>query len=175
MTRIKRDTIAYLVIVVFCIVMLSWAIPNYTPAYPGYGASPALVPIVSVCVMLVMAILSLIRVAVAVYTNKPVCAEETEFPEDMKDGGGFTQVGRLKMKHLAYTMLPCVLLVIVIDYIGYIIGSLVFLMIFQYAIGCRKWLQMIVVTIALTAALYIIMRYGFGVPVPGPELSDLFE
>lgn len=175
MTRIKRDTIAYLLIAGFCIVMLTWAIPGYTPAYPGYGASPALVPIVAVCVMLFMTILSLIRVAIAAYTNRPICSEEREFPEDLKDGGGFTQVGRVHLNHLAYTMMPCILLVVAIEYIGYVLASFAFLMVFQYAIGCRKWMQAIVVSIVMTAVLYIVMRYGFGVPVPGPELADLFE
>lgn len=175
MTRIKRDTIAYVLIIGFCILMFTWAIPTYTPPYPGYGASPALMSNVAVGVMLFMAILSLIRVAVAVYTKKPVCSEETEFPEDLKDGGGFTQVGRVNLKHLAYTMIPCVLLMVAIEYVGYVLASFAFLMVFQYAIGCRKWVQAIVVSIALTAVLYIVMRYGFGVPVPGPELSDLFE
>ena len=57
MTRITRDTIAYLVVIGFCILMLTWAIPEYTPPYPGYGASAALVPIVAVCLMLFMACL----------------------------------------------------------------------------------------------------------------------
>jgi len=169
-TRIKRDSIAYLLIIGFCLLLLAWAIPTYTPAYPGYGASAALVPNVSVSVMLFMAILSLIRVGIAVYTNKPVCSEEREFPEEMDQDGGFTQVGRVNLKHLIYTMTPSVLLVIVIEYIGYELTSFLFLMIFQYAIGCRKWFQMTVLSIVMTAVLFIIMRYGFGVPVPGPQI-----
>lgn len=172
MTRVKRDSIAYLLIVGFCILMLTWAIPTYTPPYPGYGASPALMSNVAVGVMLFMAILSLIRVAIAVYTNKPICSEEIDFPEDLKDGGGFTQVGRVNLKHLAFTMIPCILLVVAIEYIGYMLASFAFLMVFQYVIGCRKWLQAIVVSIVLMAVLYIVMRYGFGVPVPGPQLFD---
>ena len=171
MTKIKRDAIAYLVIIGFCILMLVWAIPTYTPAYPGYGASPALVPNVSVGVMLFMACLSLFRIGVAMYMNKTMPAEEREFPEDMGDeASGFTQVGRVKLQHLASTMIPCVLLVVAIEYIAYIFVSFVFLMIFQYAIGCRKWGQSIVVSVILTAVLYIVMRYGFGVPVPGPQI-----
>jgi hypothetical protein len=172
-TRIKRDTIAYLLISGFCIVMLAWGIPTYTPAYPGYGASAALVPNVAVSVMLFMAILSLVRVAMAVYTNKPVCSEETEFPEDLGEGDGFTQVGRMSMHHLASVMIPCVLLVVAIEYIGYELASFAFLMIVQYVIGSRKWIQSIVLAIVLTAVLYIIMRYGFGVPVPGPQIFEL--
>ena len=170
MTRVKRDAIAYLLIVVFCIVMLAWAIPAYSPPYPGYGASPALVPIVAVGVMLFMTCVSLIFVAMALYMHKPLPEEEREFPEDLKDGGGFTQVGRVNMKHLARIMLPCVFLVIAIEYLGYIPAAFIFLVIFQYAVGCRRCIQSIVVSVVLTAVLYIIMRYGFSVPVPGPQL-----
>jgi len=171
-TRIKRDTIAYLSVIGFCILMYSWAIPVYTPPYPGYGASPALVPIVAVSVMLFMAILSLIRIALAVYLKKPVCSEEREFPEDLEGGGGFTQIGRVDLLHLAKTMIPCVLLVVAIDYIGYVLASFFFLLIFQHLIGSRNWVQLVTVSIILTAVLYIVMRYGFGVPVPGPQLFE---
>lgn len=170
MTRIKRDSIAYLVIVGFCILMLTWGIPTYTPDYPGYGASPALVPNVSVGLMLFMACLSLLRIGVAIFMNKSIPTEESEFPEDMEEGAGFTQIGRVKLQHLASTMIPCVLLVIAIEYIPYMFVSFVFLMIFQYVIGSRKWLQSTVVSVILTAVLYIVMRYGFGVPVPGPQI-----
>ena len=172
MTRITRDMIAYLLIIVFSIVLFTWAIPTYTPAYPGYGASPALVPNVAVGVMMFMAILSLVTVAIALYTKKTLPKEETEFPEDLEDGGGFTQIGRVNLYHLARIMIPCVLLVVAIEYIGYMLASFAFLMVLQYIIGSRKWLQSIVVSITLTAVLYIIMRYGFGVPVPGPQIFE---
>lgn len=170
MTRINRDLIGYLVVVGFCIVMLTWGIPIYTPAYPGYGASPALVPIVSVGVMLFMACLSLIRIAVSRYMKKPIPAEEGQFPEDMESDDGFTQVGRVKLIQLASIMIPCVLLVVAIEYIGYMLASFAFLMILQFAIGSRKWVQLVVLSIVLTLVLYIVMRYGFGVPVPGPQV-----
>ena len=172
MTRIKRDSIAYLVIIGFCIVMLSWAIPKYTPPYPGYGASPAMVPVVAVCIMLFMACLSLIYTGIAVYKKKPIPAEEREFPEDRKDDGGFTQVGRINLKHLASTMLPGVFLVVAIEYIGYELTSFLFLMMFQYVIGSRKWIQMTVLSIVMTATLYIVMRYGFSVTIPGAHLLE---
>lgn len=170
MTRIKRDTFGYLLLIGFCILLLTWAIPTYTPAYPGYGAPPALVPIVAVCVMLVMAGISLVRNVVALNLNKSIPADESEFPEDLEEGGGFTQVGRVNLKHLASIMIPCVLLLVSIDYIGYVLASLAFLMLLQYIIGSRRWVQSISVSIVLVTVLYIIMRYGFGVPVPGPQL-----
>jgi len=80
--------------------MLTWAIPTYTPPYPGYGASPALVPNVSVGIMLVMVSLALVRIAMARFMNKPIPPEEAEFPEDLSEESGFTQVGRVKLLHL---------------------------------------------------------------------------
>ena len=172
MRRIRRDTIAYLLIALFSIILITWAIPRYTPPYPGYGASPALMPMVSVCVMLFMTCLSLVFVGVASYMKKSFPVEESEFPEDLKDSDGFTQVGRVNLIHLASIMIPSVLLMVAIEYIGYIFASIAFLLVLQYIIGCRKWVQSIIVAVTLTAVLYIVMRYGFGVPVPGPQVFE---
>jgi len=172
MTRIRRDTIGYLLVIGCCILLLTWAIPNYTPAYPGYGAPPAMVPNVAVCVMLVMACISVVRIVLSVYLHQPMPADEREFPEDLDGNGGFTQVGRVNLKHLAGMMIPCVLLVVAIDYIGYLLASFAYLMALQYLIGSRRWLQSTVVAVVLVLVLYVVMRYGFGVPVPGPQLFE---
>ena len=170
MTRTTRDSIGYLVVMAFCLLLLVWAIPNYTPEYPGYGAPADMVPIVATWVMMVMAIISLLRNVVSRYLDKPIPAGESEFPEESADGGGFTQVGRVNLVHLGSIMIPCVLLIFAIDTIGYVPASLAFLMLLQVIIGSRHWLQSASIAVALVATLYIIMRYGFGVPVPGPQL-----
>lgn len=154
--------------------MLTWAIPTYTPRYPGYGASPALVANVSVWIMMVMSGLSLVRLLMARYANKPLPPVEGEFPDEAQSTG-FTQVGRVRLFHLGLYMIPSALLVVAIDYIGYALASFAFLMAIQYATGCRNWLKATVLSISMVVLLYIIMRYGFGVPIPGPEFSELFE
>ena len=136
MSRVQRDTIAYLLILAFSVLLLAWAIPKYTPPYPGYGASPALVPIVSVGVIVVMSILALVRSALAKYAGKPLPPEESEFPDDTQTSG-FTQVGRVKLFHLASFMVPSGLLVVGIDYIGYLPASFLFMLVIQYVIGTR--------------------------------------
>lgn len=170
MTRIKRDSIAYLVVAGFSLLMLAWGIPTYTPDYPGYGASPALVSNVAVGIILFMACFSLIRIGVALYMNKPIPEEEREFPEDLEDGSSFTQVGRVKLYHLASIMIPSILLIVLVNYIGYMLSSFAFLMTLQYVIGSRNWKKSTLLAAILTAVLYIVMRYGFGVPVPGPQI-----
>jgi len=167
-TSLQRETIAYLLISAFCILMLAWAIPTYTPPYPGYGASPALVPNVSVSVMLVMSFLALLRHAITMHKNKTLPPEEHQVP-DGTEASGFTQVGRVKLNHLASFMVPCALLVVGIEYIGYMPAALLFLLVIQFVIGSRQLLQPVIVSVAAVGVMYIIMRYGFGVPIPGPQ------
>ncbi|MGI9384876.1 MAG: tripartite tricarboxylate transporter TctB family protein [Methyloligellaceae bacterium] len=169
MSRVQRDTIAYILILAFSIFLLVWAIPNYTPPYPGYGASPALVPIVSVAVIVVMAILALTRNALAKWGDKDLPPEESQYPDETQSSG-FTQIGRINLVHLASFMVPCALFVAGIDYIGYLPAAFLFMLLIQYAIGSRKLFQPIVVAVAAVALMYVIMRYGFGVPIPGPQL-----
>jgi len=149
--------------------MLTWGIPTYTPPYPGYGASPALVPNVSISVILVMSLLALLRNAIAKLRGKTLPLGENEFPEDSQTTG-FTQIGRVKPFHLLSFMIPCALLVIGIKYIGYVPAACLFMLVIQYVIGSRKIVQPIIVSVAAVAVMYVTMRYGFGVPIPGPQL-----
>ena len=169
MTRVQRDTVAYLLILGFSILLLTWAIPNYTPAYPGYGASPALVPIVSVSVIALMSILALIRNALAKYAGKELPLEESQFPEEGQ-ASGFTQVGRVNLIRLASFIIPSALLVVGIEYIGYLPAAFLFLLVIQYVIGSRKLIQPVIVSVTLVGLIYIVMRYGFGVRIPAPQL-----
>lgn len=169
MTRIQRETIAYVLIVGFCILMFTWAIPEYTPAYPGFGAPPALVANVSVGIILAMAGLAIIRLLLARYANKPLPPAESQFPEDT-EAGGFTQVGRVNLKHLAVFMVPGFALVLAMEFVPYLIVAFVFLLVLQYAMGNRNWTQMTVIAVVMDALLYVVMRYGFEVPVPGPQI-----
>ncbi len=169
MTRIQRETIANLLIVGFGLFMLTWAIPTYTPPYPGYGASPALVANVSIGVMMAMAGLSLVRLLLALFAGKALPPQEGEFPDDAQSTG-FTQVGRVNLYHLALFIIPCVLLIVGIEYLGYVPTAFLFLLVLQYAIGNRNWFKMTLFAIIAVAVMYVIMRYGFGVPVPGPQL-----
>ena len=158
--------LANVVITLASVLLLVWAIPVYTPAYPGYGASPALVPVVAVGIMLVMAILAIIRTVVALKGSAPLSEEEASYPDEGK-GTGFTQVGRLDIVHLAKFMIPAALLVIGIGTIGYLPSALAFLLVLQYLVGARNWIKIVLLAIITVALMYAAMRYGFGVPVPG--------
>ena len=159
--------LAYALIALACVLLLVWAIPVYTPAYPGYGASPALVPNVAVGVMLVMAVLAIVRSVIAIKGNTPLSEEESAYPEEGGGGTGFTQVGRLDVVHLAKFMVPAALFVIGINSIGYLPSALAFLLLLQYLVGARSPVKIVLLAIVTVSLMYVAMRYGFGVPVPG--------
>jgi hypothetical protein len=40
----------------------------------------------------------------------------------------------------------------------------------QFAIGSRSLVQPVIIALAAVGVMYVVMRYGFGIPVPGPQL-----
>ena len=165
MTRIQRDTVVYVLITLAAIAMLLWVIPEYTPPYPGYGASPALVPNVAVGIMLVMAVLALVRNGLAWWWGRTRHPEETAYPDEAETG--FTQVGRVRLGHLLKFMVPAGLLIPAFDWIGFVPASLTFMLVVQYLVGARGPVRMVLVAAAVVGVIYAAMRYGFNVPIPG--------
>ncbi len=166
MTRVQRDILAYVLIILISMVLLGWAIPVYTPPYPGYGASPALVPNVAVGVILIMAVLAIVRTVMAVRGGAALRETESTYPDD-GDNSGFTQVGRLNIVHLAKFVVPAVLFVVGINTIGYLPSALGFLLLLQYLVGARNPVTIVLLAVVVVALMYAAMRYGFGVPIPG--------
>lgn len=158
--------LANMLIVLASVVLLVWAIPVYTPPYPGYGASPALVPNVVAGVMLVMALLALLRSVIATRKGIALSEEESAYPQD-EGGSGFTQVGRLKILHLTKFMTAAGLFVYGIWTIGYVASAFAFMLLLQLLVGARKALQVLLIAVVAVALMYAAMRYGFGVPIPG--------
>lgn len=166
MTRIQRDTIVYVCIALGSIALLIWVIPAYTPPYPGYGASPALVPNVAVGIVLVMSILALVRNGLAYRQGKARSPHESEFPDEL-EAEGFSQVGRIKLWHLARLIVPCAVLIPLMDWIGFVPAGIAFMMVIQYVVGRREPIRSIILSVVVVLLIYAAMRYGFKVPVPG--------
>ncbi len=166
MTRIQRDTLAYALIVLASVVLFVWVIPAYTPPWPGYGASPALVPNVAAAIMLIMAALAIVRTLVAGRKGTRLLTEDSVYPEE-EGGAGFTQAGRLDILHLTRFIVPAALFVVGIHTVGYIPSALGFMLLLQFLVGSRNPVRILVLSVVAVAFMYAAMRYGFGVPIPG--------
>lgn len=95
--------------------------------------------------------------------------DDRESPDE-EQATGFTQTGQINLLHLASFIIPCALFVVGIEYVGFVPAALLFMLVIQLVIGSRKVGQLIIVSVAAVAVMYVIMRYGFGVPIPGPQL-----
>jgi hypothetical protein len=165
MTRIQRDTVIYICIVLGSVIFLLWIIPAYSPPHPGYGAHASLVPNASVGIMLVLSVLALVRNGLAYFSGKAISPEESEYSED--GSGGFSQLGRIDWWHLVRFVIPCVLFVPAMDWVGYIPTGIAFMLVIQYLCGRREPVPAVAVALGAVFFMYVAMRYGLGVSLPG--------
>jgi len=162
MTRRKRDNLTYGGIVVGCGAFLLWVIPTQTPPYPGYGVSAALLPNVAFGIILVLAGLLLLDNLLAYRAEKlkgPADPEERASQEIKPDD-------KVHFWRLALFMIPCILLMPAMQWIGFIPAGIAFMLFFQFLCGQRKPLTFALVAVVPVLIIYAAMRYGLGVPMP---------
>jgi hypothetical protein len=165
-TRIQRDNVIYLCLALGSVIFLVWIIPAYSPPYPGYGASASLAPNVSVGIALAVSVLALVGNALAYFLGKALSPGESAYPEEGRSNG-FSQLGRMDPWHLIRFMIPCALFVPVMEWAGFIPAAIAFMLVIQYLCGRREPLPALIVTLGAVSLVYVAMRYGFGVPLPG--------
>ncbi len=161
MTGGKRDNLVEGGIALGSIFFLLWVIPTFTPPYPGYGVSSALLPNLVFGIILALSVLSLGGSIFSHYkakssdSEKDRPVEEKIRPED-----------KVHLWHLASFMIPCILLMPAMKWMGFIPGGFLFLLLMQYLCGQRKPVTMVLVAVCTVGVIYLAMRYGLGVPMP---------
>jgi hypothetical protein len=154
MTIRQRDNLIYCGIALGSVISFLWIIPAYTPPYPGYGVSAALLPNVAFGVILALSLLALLRNIFSKSSSSEGWAAAK------------SQEGKVHLWHLARFMIPCLLLMPAMKWAGFIPAGLVFMLLIQYFCGQRKPVPAVLVAVGLVAVLYVAMRYGLGVPMP---------
>lgn len=159
MTKRGKENIIYGSIALGSAVFLLWIIPAYTPPYPGYGVSAALLPNVMVGFILTLSVLALARNILSYFFAKPAGPTENR-------SGHNNQADRVHLWHLARFMIPCVLLMPAMRWIGFIPAGVVFMLVIQYFCGQRKPVPAALVALGSVLFVYGVMRYGLGAPMP---------
>lgn len=166
MTRFQRETLTYAAIAALSVVTLVWVIPSYTPPHPGYGVPASLVPNVAVGMILLISVLALAGKLWSFLAARPANPEEAIYPdEDQLDG--FSQIGRLDIRSLLRFVVPSALLIPAIEWVGFLPAALGFMLLIQCCCGRREPLAAVTVAVVTVGVLYVAMRFGFGVPLPG--------
>lgn len=158
MTKRERDNYTYGFIAVASVLFLAWIIPAQTPPYPGYGVPSDVMPNVAVGMMLALSLLGLLR-------------NVLEYQRDKKKGQLASSPlvnpdNKVHLLNLVRFLVPCVLLMPAMRWLGFIPVGLVFMLLLQYYCGQRKPVTMALVAVCTIGAMYAIMRYGLSVPMP---------
>jgi len=165
MTSRTRDNLIYGGIALGSVAFLTWIIPTYTPEYPGYGVSAALLPNVAVSIILVLSLLALAQNFLAYLVLKKKNLLEPEKPTEEPQENGY-QAKKVHLVHLARFMIPCLLVMPAMHWLGYVPAGILFLLAIQY-IGLRpKPLTGLLVATIPVGVMYVLMVYGLGVPLP---------
>ncbi len=164
MTELQRDNLLFSGIVISCVIFLIWVIPNYTPAYPGYGVPGSLVPNLTVSTILILSLLVLSSNLAASYRAR------RDRKEQHHDRGS---VDRIHLGHLLFFMIPSFLLMPTMKKLGFlpydlgfIVPGILFMFIMQWLCGQRKPVPLTLVAIIPVGTVYAAIRFGLGVPMP---------
>lgn len=159
MSTRRRENIIYGGVALGSAAFMLWVIPAHTPPYPGYGVSAALLPYVTVGIMLVLSLGSLLRNLLLQVWSKGRSAEESRSEAGNPEG-------RVHLLHLARFMIPAILLMPAMMWVGFIPAGLLFMLVMQYLCGQRRLLPAVFTAVGSVCLLYVAMRYGLGVPMP---------
>ena len=159
MTTLNRDNFVFGTIVLGSLFFLFWIIPTQTPEYPGYGVPASLVPNVTVGIILVLSTLVLVRNLLEFMVAKKGHSAENQAEDD-------NTVDRVHLWHLCCFMVPCLLLMPAMQWVGFIPAGIAFMLVIQYVCKQRKPVQVLLVAIIPVLLMYVAMRYGLGVPMP---------
>lgn len=157
MTARIRENLVYGTIALASLVFLIWVIPTYTPAYPGYGVPASMVPNVTVGGILLLSALALVRNLIVLARSR-----QQESREENQDG----QVDRVHLLHLVKFMLPCILLMPAMKWLGFLPAAIMFMLVIQYCCNQRKPVALILVALVPVGTIYVAMRFLLGVPMP---------
>ncbi len=157
MTAGTRENLVYGAIALVSLVFLIWVIPTYTPAYPGYGVPASMVPNVTVGGILLLSAMALVR-------NLFVQARaRQQDPREVNQDG---QVDRVHLLHLVKFMLPCILLMPAMKWLGFLPAAIMFMLVIQFLCNQRKPVVLILVSLIPVGIIYAAMRFLLGVPLP---------
>ncbi|MDF1590707.1 MAG: tripartite tricarboxylate transporter TctB family protein [Desulfobacterales bacterium] len=159
MTRKKRENLVSAGVALGSLVFLLWVIPTFTPPYPGYGVSSALLPHVAFGSILALSLLSLGLNFFSHFKSKPTKSKAGQ-------SGDIPLAERVYLWRLVCFMIPCILLMPAMNWIGFIPAGLVFMLLIQYLCGQRRPVTMAIVAAVTVGFMCAVMRYGLGIPMP---------
>lgn len=148
MTSMQRNAVSYSFVALTSIFFLLWAIPVFSPEYPGYGVSATLVPNIAAGCMLVFSLLGLLQIVLTWKKNR----------QESVDG--------IRWLHLVKFFVPCALLMPAMHALGVIPAGILFLLAIQWVCGQRRPIPLALISMSPVLVVYLLMRYVLNVPMP---------
>ena len=135
----------------YCIVYVNGSVPPSNPGEMGAAVWPTAI--------LVLLVLCLLGNMFKIYKDTPADQRNMSSITSINFAGLFKEKlfwGIVVMAAYALTM----------DYIGFIVGSLIFCMIFSFLLGQKNVLRLFIFALIATVVLYLLFYKGMGIMLP---------
>lgn len=161
MSTTRRDACGYAGMAVLSILLLVWIIPTWSPPWPGYGMPPSLVPNLAAGFLLLLALCGLAR---ALWRERKERQEAR--PHDAAAPATGTAARRPDWVHLLLFVVPCACLMPAMSAIGFLPAGMGFMLLIGWLCGQRRPVPLILVAVLPVLAIWALMRFALGVPMP---------
>ena len=135
----------------YCIYNVQVSVPASNPGEMGAAVWPTII--------LVLLVLCLIGNMYKIYKDTP--ADQRNMPSITN-----INIGKILHEKLFWGIVVIALYALSMDYIGFIVGSLIFCMIFSFLLGQKNVLRLFLFAFIATVVLYLLFYKGMGIMLP---------
>lgn len=145
----KVNIMAYLILIAFCVFAFMYAIPVWTPPYPGFGVPASYMPNVLCGVICTLSVVGLLQTLIK-KTGK-----------DKPSGLSGKMFGQFLL-----LLLPIAISMPLMQKLTFVPGAAITLALLQFFAGERRWLHLVLIPVVTAAIIYAGLWYGLRLPLP---------
>lgn len=151
----KEDLISSIILICLSLGILIYAIPNHISLGMGFGLSPKGLPKVMAAGILALAV---VQAASALFSIRKSKRTDAQNPSKAMDKSHWPFLGLLSVILIAS--------LVTMNFIGFIVGGFLFMLMFQLLVGQRNWVILALIAIFTPILLKAAFWYGMGVLLP---------
>ena len=135
----------------YCIYNVQVSVPASNPGEMGAAVWPTII--------LVLLVICLIANMISIYRKTPV---------DQRNMSAITNIniGKIVRSKLFWGIIVMAAYALCLDYIGFIVGSFVFCMIYSFLLGQKNPAKLAIFAFIVTAVLFLLFFRGMGIMLP---------
>ena len=145
----RVNIIAYIFLLLCCLICFTYVIPNWTPPYPGFGVPASYVPSVLCGVIASLSAIGLLITLVRKSGSDASCGLNWKI-----------------FLHFCLILVPIALSMPLMQILGFMPGAALTVAALQLCVGERRWFVILLNSVLTAGLSYLGLWYGLHLPLP---------